>query len=80
MIGQLIARAVAMAGKSIVAAAVNAAANELRKPETQQKLNDGLQSATSALRDPATRDNAARALGRAAGHFRNSLKPPHDEA
>ena len=73
MLPALIARALGMAGKSVVAAAANAVANELRKPETQAKIAGGLQSAAHAMRDPQARQSTARALGRAAGTLKNAL-------
>lgn len=77
-------RLVAAAGKTLVTAAVNRAATELRKPETQAKLHDSAQRAVQTLRDPATRetiehlagiarDRGARALGRAVGRLQHAI-------
>jgi hypothetical protein len=86
MIPQLLARAFAAAGKTVVAAAVNAVVVELRKPETQAKLQASAQQVASTLRNPETtakiegaaarvRDHGARALGRAVGTLRNAASP-----
>lgn len=83
MIPQLLARAFVAAGKTVVAAAVNAVVVELRKPETQEKLHASAQQVASTLRSPETagkienaaarmRDQGARALGRAVGTIRNA--------
>jgi hypothetical protein len=80
VLGALFGRVAAAAVKSLAAAAVNVAATELRKPETQQKLGASLDAVTVALRDPETRNGAARALGRAAGRFRHALEKHDDEA
>jgi hypothetical protein len=64
--------------------AAGAAANELRKPETQQKIARSAVVVAATLRDPEKRAgieraaagaglSAARALGRAAGTLRNKL-------
>jgi hypothetical protein len=57
VIGGFIARAVALAGRAVVGAAVNAAATELKRPENH----------------PETLKSGARALGRAFGTLRNKL-------
>ena len=62
MLGGFIARAAAVAGRAVIGAAANAIAAELRKPETQARLE------THAAQ---LRDNGARALGRAIGNLRN---------
>jgi len=64
VIGSLLARAAAFAGKAVITVAANAVAAELKKPETQARL------AESALK---ARDSGARALGRAVGTLRNRL-------
>lgn len=64
MIGGLLARAAAFAGRTVITVAANVVVTELKKPETQQKLAD---SAAKA------RDGGARALGRAFGTLRNRL-------
>jgi hypothetical protein len=79
VLGALVGRVAAAAVKSLAAAAVNVAATELRKPETQQKLGASLDAVTVALRDPETRYGAVRALGRAAGRLRNALETHDDE-
>ncbi len=77
MLGGLIGRAVAAAAKTVAAAAINAAANELRKPETQAKLGASVDAVTTTLRDPERRRaleaGAARALGRMAGRVRHAI-------
>jgi hypothetical protein len=84
VLGGFIGRAVAAAARSVAAAAVSAAANELRKPETQQKIARSVVAVSATLRDPEKRAgveraagtagrSAARALGRAAGTLRNKL-------
>jgi predicted aconitase len=62
MLGGFIARAAAVAGRAVIGAATNAIAAELRKPETQAKLE---------AHAAKLRDNGARALGRALGNLRN---------
>ncbi len=62
MLGGFIARAVAVAGRAVVGAATSAIVAELRKPETQTRL----ESEAAKMRD-----SSARALGRAFGNFRN---------
>jgi ribosomal protein L9 len=80
VIGGFIARAVALAGRAVVGAAVNAAATELKRPENQQKLAEHAhavaehaQAVGEKLRDPETLKSGARALGRAFGTLRNKL-------
>lgn len=74
----LFARAFSTVGKTVVVAAVNAAANELRRPETQQRIIEGAKHVGAQLRDPKTAERVdqavaqgARALGRAVGNWRN---------
>jgi hypothetical protein len=71
VLGGFIGRAVVAAARGAAALAVNAAANELRKPETQQKIARSIVTVTAKLRDPEI--SAARRLGRAAGTLRNKL-------
>jgi len=77
-------RAIVMAARSIGAVAVNAAMTELRKPETQQKIGQGIATVHQHLNDPEKRaelertagvagKTAARILGRAAGTLRNKI-------
>ena len=60
----LFGRLFAAAGKAIVTAAANKAAEELRRPETRAKLADAAQTAAN---------HGARSLGRAVGRLQNSL-------
>jgi len=60
----LLGRLFAAAGKAIVSAAANKAAEELRRPETRTKLADAAQAAAN---------QGARHLGRAVGRLQNSL-------
>lgn len=62
MLAGFIARAAAVAGRAVIGAATSAIAAELRKPETQVKLE---------AHAAKLRDNGARALGRAIGNLRN---------
>jgi len=78
MLPSLLARAFATVGKTVAAAAVNAAATELRRPETQRRLAAGAQHVAAQLRDPKTAERVDRALahgahvlGRAVGNWRN---------
>ncbi len=64
--------------RQAAAFAASALANELRKPENQEKLAAAAQAAAAKMRDPETRDqietaamNGARALGRAFGNLKN---------
>lgn len=57
-------RIVAAAGKAIVTAAANKAAEELRKPEMRTKLADAAQDAAH---------RGARSLGRTIGRLQHSL-------
>jgi hypothetical protein len=64
--------------RQAAALAANAMANELRKPENQEKLATAARTAAAKLRDPATSEqlqtlanNGARALGRAIGNLKN---------
>jgi hypothetical protein len=60
----LLGRIIAAAGKAIVTAAANKAAEELRRPETRGKLADAAQEAAY---------RGARSLGRTVGRLQNSL-------
>lgn len=78
MLPSLLARALATVGRTVAAAAVNAAATELRRPETQARIAAGAQHVASQLRDPKTAErvdqaiaSGARALGRTVGSWRN---------
>jgi hypothetical protein len=78
MLGSLLGRALAMAGKTIVAAAVSTAATELQRPENQRRLAEGAQRVAGQLRDPQIAErvdqtiaSGARTLGRAFGNWRN---------
>jgi hypothetical protein len=79
MLGALFGRVAGAAVKSLAAAAMNVAATELRKPETQAKLGASVDAVTAALRDPETRNGAIRALGRSAGRLRHALTTHDDE-
>jgi hypothetical protein len=70
--------------RALLRLAAGAAANELRKPETQAKIVRSVAVVGATLRDPEKRAgveraagtaglSAARALGRAAGTLRNKL-------
>lgn len=84
MLGSLLGRVLAGAARGVVAVAANAAATELRKPETQAKLAQGVATVHHHMTDPERRTaleraagdaglSAARALGRAAGTLKNKL-------
>lgn len=60
----LFGRILAAAGKSIVSAAANKAAAELRNPETRDKLLEAAQDATH---------RGARALGRTVGRLQYAI-------
>jgi len=62
VIGGFLARAAAVAGRAVIGAATSAIVAELRKPETQNRL----EAEAANLRD-----RGARALGRALGTLRN---------
>jgi hypothetical protein len=53
--------------RSAASLAASAVANELRKPENQEKLAAAARAAAAKVRDPET----IRALGRAYGRFKN---------
>jgi hypothetical protein len=64
--------------RSAASLAASAVANELRKPENQEKLAAAARTAATKLRDPETSKqlesaalSGARALGRAFGNFKN---------
>lgn len=78
-------RAIVMAVRSVGAVAVNAALNELKKPENQAKIGAGIATVHQHLNDPEKRaeleraagtagKTAARMLGRAAGTLQNKIK------
>ena len=84
MLGSFLGRAVVAAVRSVGAVAVNAAMTELRKPETQAKIGQGIATVHHHLNDPEKRaeleraagtagKTAARMLGRAAGTIRNKI-------
>lgn len=84
MLGSLLGRVLASAARGVVAIAANAAAAELRKPETQAKIGQGIATVHQHVTDPDRRaaleraagdagKSAARALGRAAGTLKNKL-------
>jgi hypothetical protein len=82
--GSFFGRAIVAAVRSVGAVAVNAAMTELRKPETQAKIGQGIATVHQHLNDPEKRaeldppagtagKTAARMLGRAAGNLRNKI-------
>jgi hypothetical protein len=84
MLGSLFGRVLVSAARSVAAVAANAAAAELRKPETQAKIGQAIAIAHQQVTDPERRaaleraagdagKSAARALGRAAGTLRNKI-------
>jgi|GEM_PF-2981700 hypothetical protein len=84
MLGSFFGRAIVAAVRSVGAVAVNAAMTELRKPETQAKIGQGIATVHHHLNDPEKRaeleraagtagKSAVRALGRAAGNLRNKI-------
>jgi hypothetical protein len=84
VLGSFFGRAIVAAVRSVGAVAVNAAMTELRKPETQAKIGQGIATVHHHLNDPEKRaeleraagtagKTAARMLGRAAGNLRNKI-------
>jgi hypothetical protein len=84
MLGSFLGRALVTAARSVAAVAVNAAMTELKKPENQAKIGQGIATVHHHLNDPEKRaeleraagtagKTAARMLGRAAGNLRNKI-------
>ena len=84
MFGSFLGRALVTAARSVAAVAVNAAMTELKKPENQAKIGQGIATVHHHLNDPEKRaeleraagtagKTAARMLGRAAGNLRNKI-------
>ncbi len=84
MLGSFLGRALVTAARSVAAVAVNAAMTELKKPENQAKIGQGIATVHHHLNDPEKRaeleraagaagKTAARMLGRAAGSLRNKI-------
>lgn len=84
MLGSFLGRALVTAARSVAAVAVNAAMTELKKPENQAKIGQGIATVHHHLNDPQKRaeleraagtagKTAARMLGRAAGNLRNKI-------